>query len=212
MDHSGIPGEIPIIALKNSMEGSKAAGVYSFNYFKFPEEFNQYLSNKKEKFTYTDEYFNFSYVESLNATDFTRKIFDSSFREFILEIKHEGCPTCFMLGKMHDHLSQKTKKHGLSKKLRHFRIDTENDIPLFGKFSATPTYLFVRKNKENTELELVVPLEKNDFLFSIKKYSRLNLDKIKYHPNLMYGFFIYQKREFAEKGFDPDVDVRVFDI
>lgn len=188
-------------------------GTYNLNFFKFPEEFDKFLLSQKEKFDFVEDYDNLTFVEKLNGTNFVEKLIaDESFQECLLEIKHEGCPTCFMLGRMVDHLSQKFKKHDKMNQFRFFRIDTDNDIPLFGRFAATPTHLYLRKSEDKKKIDLVVPLEKNQFLFGLKKYSKLNLDSIKYHPNLMFGFFIYQKKEFSEVNYDPDLDVRAFQL
>ena len=152
---------------------------------------------------------NLSYATELNAANFEEKVLkDNSFNEFIIEVKHEGCPTCFMLGKMIDHMSQKFKKHKLDKKLKFFRIDSHNDLPFIGDFSATPTYLFGRK--ENNQITQLSQLDKNDFLFQLKKLSKLDLTKIKYHPNIGYGFHIYQNQEFLKSDYDADGDVMSF--
>ncbi len=206
-NNSGIPNhELPQIVLKD-----KDKKFYSFNYFSFPDEFNQYLSKGKEEFKYVTPYDNLSYIETLNGANFKDKIFNSSFKEFILEIKHEGCPTCYMLGKMTDHLSQKMHKHKYLNKLPMFRIDTENDIGL-GQYLATPTYLFVKKSKDNDKIEQMIPLEKTEFISAIKRYSRYNLSKLNYHPNLMYGFINYQRKEFAKRDYDADVDLHPFKV
>ena len=209
-DNSPLQSKLPQFFIKSTFSLSKGKGLYSLSYFKFPEDFNLFLDSKKEKFSFVSSYDNLTYSETLKATNFKEKILDPSFREFLLEIKHEGCPTCFMLGKMVDHLSQKFDKH--KKPTKFFRIDSDNDIPLFGRFNATPTYLYVRKSKDCKKIELIVPLEKNEFVFKLKKYSLFNLDKIKYHPNLMFGFIVYNKKEFSEPGYDPDLDVRMFQV
>lgn len=203
-NNTGLPNhELPQIFIK------MRKSIFSFSYFSFSDEFNSYLNKSKEEFIYTTPYDNLTYVETLNGDSFRRRIFDSSFRECILEIKHEGCPSCYMLGKMNDHLSQKFNKHGVLKKIPIFRIDTENDI-LLGQFLATPTYLFIRKTKDNKRIEMISPLEKNEFISLIKRNSRYDLSMIKYHPNLMYGYINYQKKEFSKKNYDPDLDLEGF--
>jgi hypothetical protein len=206
-NNTGIPNhDLPQIILKTPNKK-----LISFNYFSFPDEFNSYLTKGKESFKYEEPYDNLTHAESLSGKSFNDKIFNPKFREFILEIKHEGCPTCFMLGKMTDHLTQKMHKHKVLSKLPVFRIDTENDIG-FGTFLATPTYLFVRKSKDNKKIELIAPIEKNEFLLAIKRYSNYNLHKIQYHPNLMFGFITYQRKEFAKGNYDPDYDMQAFKI
>lgn len=202
-DNSSISDDLPQIFAVDKK------GKYLLNYFHLNEDFSEYFKGTKPKFTYTDAYNNLTYVETLCADNFSEKVLDPSFKEFILEIKHEGCPACFLLGKMVDHLSQKLHKHKLLDKLRIFRIDTANDIPLLGEFAATPTYLFIRKNDKN-EIEFIAPLDKNEFLFQVKKFSKLNLEKIRYHPNLMIGYQVYHQRKFAEEGYDPDFDIQGF--
>jgi len=183
--------------------------IYSFSYFRFPDEFNKYLKGKAKKFIYPIKVDNLSYVTELNAENFEEKVIkDYSFKEFLIEVKHEGCPTCFMLGKMVDHLSQKFRKHNLANKFRFFRIDSHNDLPYIGDFSATPTYLFCRK--EGEKITLISQLDKNDFLFQLKKLSKLDLTKIRYHPNIGYGFHLYQNQEFLKPDYNPDIDVLGF--
>lgn len=212
-DNAPLQGSLPQIYIKSTYNKANGGGVYNFNYFKFAEEFDSFLFNKKEKFEYFNEYDNLTFVETLKGTNFLNRIMeDKTFREFILELKHEGCPTCFMLGKMLDHLSMKFYKHGLLPKFKFFRIDTDNDIPMFGRFNATPTYLYVRKTKDLNNIQFVANIEKNEFLFKINKFSLLKtINKIKYHPNLMLGFYTYQKKEFCKKEFDPDHDVKMFE-
>jgi hypothetical protein len=210
-DPSQVSEDIPQIFMieTNNLKDKK---IFSFSYFRFPEEFMKYLNNKIEPFKQPVLMDNHTFVETVNNSTFKEKIIDDhSFREFMIEIKHEGCPTCFMLGKMFDHLSQKFEKHKKLKKLRFFRVDTHNDIPYLGEFAATPTYLFCRKDK-NGNIELISPVDKNDFLFKIKKLSNLDLSKIRYHPNLAYGFYIFQRQDFLKPNYEPDIDISGFSI
>jgi thiol-disulfide isomerase/thioredoxin len=183
--------------------------IFSFSYFRFPDEFNKYLKGKGKTYNNPVKVDNLSYAIDLNAANFEEKVLnDNSFKEFLVEVKHEGCPTCFMLGKMIDHLSQKFQKHKLSKKFKFFRIDSHNDLPFIGDFSATPTYLYCKK--ENNKITSISQLDKNDFLFQLKKNSSLDLTKIRYHPNIGYGFHIYQNLEFLQADWNPDNDVLGF--
>eukprot|EP00340_Litonotus_pictus_P012112 CAMPEP_0170538218 /NCGR_PEP_ID=MMETSP0209-20121228/103180_1 /TAXON_ID=665100 ORGANISM="Litonotus pictus, Strain P1" /NCGR_SAMPLE_ID=MMETSP0209 /ASSEMBLY_ACC=CAM_ASM_000301 /LENGTH=241 /DNA_ID=CAMNT_0010839867 /DNA_START=1021 /DNA_END=1743 /DNA_ORIENTATION=+ len=204
---------LPQIYIKNTHSKSQGGGTFELSYFKFPDDFSQFLSSSLQPFKHVNKFDNKTYVESLNGENFKAKLLeDSSFRECVLEIKHEGCPTCLMLGKMLDHMSQKFHKHGKlsssinnsKNKVRFFRIDSDNDIPLLGRFNATPVYLYIRKDKDNKKIEFIAPLEKQEFLFRLRKYCKNNLDRIKYHPNLTVGFMTYQNKEFSKPDYDPD--------
>jgi hypothetical protein len=210
-DDSQISEEIPQIYLieTNNLTDKK---IYSMNYFRFADDFNKYIRNKKEIFKKPEVMENLTYVSTVNSLNFEEKVLkDNSFREFMIEVKHEGCPTCYMLGKMFDHVSQKFHKHKYDKKFKFFRVDTHNDIPHLGEFAATPTYLFCRKN-EKGQIEMISQVDKQDFLFKIKKLSKLDLNKVRYHPNIGFGFYIYQKNEFMKDSYDPDIDISGFNI
>jgi thiol-disulfide isomerase/thioredoxin len=210
-DPSQISEDIPQIYLveTNKITDRKA---YSFNYFRYGDDFMKYLKNKSEAFKQPVLMENYTYVKTVNNETFRDVILnDNSFKEFMIEIKHEGCPTCFMLGKMFDHVSQKFQKHGYSKRFKFFRIDTHNDMPYLGEFAATPTYLFCRKN-EKGEIIQINPVEKNEFLFKIKKLSKMDLAKVRYHPNLAYGFYIFQRQDFLKPNYEPDIDISGFAI
>jgi hypothetical protein len=210
-DPSGLSEDIPQIYL---VETNKVINkkVYSFNYFRFGKDFSEYLNNEAKNFKQPVQMENYSYVQTINNSAFKKKVLeDNSFKEFMIEIKHEGCPTCFMLGKMYDHLSQKFHKHGKDKHLKFFRIDTHNDIPYLGEFAATPTYLFCKKNNKG-EIVQINPVDKNDFLFKIKKLSNFDLAKIRYHPNLAFGFYLFQRQDFLKPNYEPDIDISGFSI
>ena len=201
---------LPQIFLIETKDGVNRK-ISSFNYFKFGKDMSKYLKGGYPNFEYKDHSLqNLTYVETLNARNFKEKVInDSSFNEFILEIKHEGCPTCYVLGKMHDHLSQKLKKHGILSKLKCFRIDTENDIQFLGEFQATPTYLHCKKNKEG-EIVKVSQLDKQSFIFDLRKSSALDLNRIKYHPNIGIGNYFFNAKEFLKDKYDPDMDLTHF--
>lgn len=210
-DDSQISEEIPQIYLieTNNLSDKK---IYSMNYFRFADDFNKYIRNKKEIFKKPEVIENLTYVTTVNSLNFEDKILkDKSFKEFMIEVKHEGCPTCYMLGKMFDHVSQKFHKHKYDKKFKFFRVDTHNDIPHLGEFAATPTYLFCRKNDKG-QIEFISQVDKQDFLFKMKKLSKLDLNKVRYHPNIGFGFYIFQKNEFMKDTYDPDLDISGFNI
>ena len=193
----------------NLLENKK---IYSFNFFRFSNELQNYLRNKHPIYRRQVNVDNLTNVSFVNSKNFKSKILeDKKLKEFILEIKHEGCPSCFMLGKMFDHLSLKFKKHKCENKIKFFRIDTENDLRFLGEFAATPTYLFCKKN-EKGEITFVAEIPKPEFIFRIKKYSNYDLSKIKYHPNLYFGFQVYQSKEFLKPDFDPDMDINGYQI
>ena len=198
--------QIFLIETKNGRDRK----IYNLNYFRFAKDFNNYLKGSQKMFSFKDNNIdNLTYVETINSLNFKEKIIDDkSFKEFIIEIKHEGCPTCYILGKMLDHLSQKFKKHKINK-VKFFRIDTANDLPYLGEFLATPTYLHCRKN-EKGEIVQISPLEKQNFIFDLRKASSYDLSKIRYHPNIGIGNHIYLQKEFLKKNYDPDMDLESF--
>jgi hypothetical protein len=208
-DSFSLSSNLPQIFLVETKNGN-TKNVYNLNYFRFPKDFNSYLKGAQKRFTFKDNNIeNLTYVETINSTNFKQKVIDDmSFKEFIIEIKHEGCPTCFILGKMLDHLSQKFKKHKVNK-IRFFRIDTANDLPYLGEYLATPTYLHCKKN-EKGELTQISPLEKQNFIFDMRKASSYDLSKIRYHPNIGIGNHIYQQKEYLKKNYDPDMDLEHF--
>lgn len=210
--NEGLSLDMPDFFIKATSK-SKLEGEYLFNYFNFPQEFNLFLKESKDQFKYFSPYDNKTLVKKLCANKIEEAIFDKNnkFRECIIEIKHESCPACFMLGKTFDHLSLKLNKHNILKKLPLFRIDNDNDVPLFGKFSATPMYIYIRKNRDNTRIEAINTLDKNDFIVGLRKSSRLNLNEIRYHNNLMVGFSLYQNKLFSKPDFNPDFDVQAYD-
>ena len=107
-DSTQISEDVPQIYLIETNNGIEKK-IYSFNYFRFPDDFMKYLKNKMDVFKQPAMMQNYTYVQTLNNGNFVEKVIkDNSFKEFLIEIKHEGCPTCFMLGKMFDHLSQKS--------------------------------------------------------------------------------------------------------
>lgn len=184
--------------------------VYAFNYFRFSNELQNYFRNQHPIYKRQTNVENFTNVKFINSKNFKQKILDDKkLKEFIIEIKHEGCPSCFMLGKMFDHLSLKLKKHKLDNKIKLFRIDTENDLRYLGDFAATPTYLFCKKN-EKGEITFMNEIPKPEFMFRLKKYSNYDLTKIRYHPNLYFGFQIYQNKLFLKPEFDPDLDINSY--
>jgi hypothetical protein len=210
-DDTQISEDIPQIYLieTNKIKDKK---IYNLNYFRFPDDFSKYLKNKKEIFKKPELMENLTYVSTLNSKNFEDKVInDKSFKEFLVEVKHEGCPTCYMLGKMFDHVSQKFQKHKYEKKIKMFRVDTHNDLPYLGEFAATPTYLFCRKNDKG-EVELISQIDKSEFLFKIKKLSKFDLNKARYHPNIGFGFYIFQRNEFMKDNYDPDLDISGFNI
>ena len=210
-DDSQISGELPqIFIIETGDNPSTDRKVYSMNYFRFADDFNKYLKNRKELFKKQEVIDNFTYVQTVNSKSFEEKILkDNSFDEFMIEIKHEGCPTCYMLGKMFDHVSQKFYKHGYLKNFRFFRVDTHNDLPFLGEFAATPTYLFCRK-KEDGQIGFISQIEKHEFIFKLRKLSKYDFSKARYHPNIGFGFYLFQRQEFLKPNYDPDVDLGGF--
>ena len=100
---------LPAHIFVKSTYGKKSGGEnYQMNYFSFPQDFDKFMSSKKEKFDYSENYQNFSKVEALDPSNFKARLLDDkSFRECLLEISKDGCPACFQLGKTVDHISQK---------------------------------------------------------------------------------------------------------
>ena len=211
-DNSGISDDLPQLFIIETGDAEKNLNkkIYAFNYFRFSNELQNYMSNKHPIYKPQTSVDNLTNVKFLNTKTFKEKILDDKkLKEFIIEIKHEGCPSCFMLGKMFDQLSLKLKKHKLENKIKLFRIDTENDLRYLGDFAATPTYLFGKKN-EKGEITFLSEIPKQEFIFRIKKYSNYDLTKIRYHPNLYFGFQVYQNKMFLKPDFDPDIDINSY--
>jgi len=211
-DFGGMADDLPqlFIIQTGNQEKNEAKKVYGFNYFRFSNELQNYMSNKHHLFKLQTPVENLTNVTFINSKNFREKILDDKkLKEFVLEIKHEGCPSCFMLGKMFDHLSLKFKKHKLDSKIKLFRIDTENDLRYLGDFAATPTYVFGKKN-EKGEITFLSEMPKPEFIFRLKKYSNYDLSKIRYHPNLYFGFQIYQNKMFLKADYDPDMDINSY--
>lgn len=207
-DPTQISDELPqifIIETNNITDKKK----YLFSHFSFPEEFEKYLRNKKDPYFRQEEIDNLTYVQTVNSKNFEEKVLkDNSFKEFLIEIKHEGCPTCFYLGKTFDHISQKMKKYNVNN-FKMFRTDTHNDLPYLGEFSATPTYLFCRKNDKG-QINFISYVDKNELLFKTQKLAKIDLSKIRYHPNIAMGFILYKRNEFLKENYDPDLDLGDF--
>lgn len=175
-----------------------------------PKDLNSFLMNKLPIFKYSQEYYNKTYVETLNADLLKKKIYnDKSLREFILEIKHEGCMGCAFSGKGFDLLSQKFNKHGVTG-LKLFRIDTSNEN-ILGQFAATPTHLYVRKNKSCDDIEIIIPVSRMQLLFDLEKYSLTDLSKIKF-INDMVALQNFHNKRFCNPRYDPDEDVAGYHI
>ena len=209
-DTTQISDDLPQIFLINTNNSNSISSkkIYSFSYFKFSNELQNHLSNKLPLYTRSTSVENLTNVTFVNSKNFKEKILDDkNLKEFIIEVEHEGCPSCFMLGKMIDHLSLKLKKHKLQNKIKFFRIDTENDLRFLGDFAATPTYLFCKKNSKG-EITFMNEIPKPEFIYRIKKYSNYDLNRIRYHPNLYFGFQVYQNKMFLKPDFDPDMDIK----
>ena len=208
-DNNQISDDLPQIYLFKTGEKAQKK-IHSFSYFSFPKELQNHLKNRHPVYKNSPNVELLTNVTFLNSKNFKEKILDDkNLKEFIIEIEHEGCPSCFMLGKMFDHLSLKFKKHTLHNKIKFFRIDTENDLRFLGDFAATPTYLFCKKNSKG-EITFMNELHKPEFIYRIKKYSNYDLNKIRYHPNLYFGFQIYKNKMFLKPDFDPDMDIKDF--
>lgn len=211
-DFGGMADDLPqlFIIQTGNAEKNEIKKVFAFNYFRFSNELQNYMSNKHPQLKLQTPIENLTNVAFINSKNFKEKILDDKkLKEFVLEIKHEGCPSCFMLGKMFDHLSLKFKKHKLDHKIKLFRIDTENDLRYLGDFAATPTYIFGKKNDKG-EITFLSEMPKPEFIFRLKKYSNYDLSKIRYHPNLYFGFQIYQNKMFLKPDFDPDMDISAY--
>jgi len=211
-DNSGLADDLPqlFIIQTGNLENNSEKKIYAFNYFRFSNELENYMSNRHPIFKLQTPVENYTNVQFINSKNFKEKILDDKkLKEFVLEIKHEGCPSCFMLGKMFDHLSLKIKKHKLENKIKLFRIDTENDLRYLGDFAATPTYVFGKKNDKG-EITFLNEIPKQEFIFRLKKYSNYDLTKIRYHPNLYFGFQVYQNKMFLKPEYDPDIDINSY--
>jgi len=211
-DYTGLADDLPqlFIIQTGDKEKNIEKKIYSFNYFRFSNELQNYMSNRHPLFKLQTPVDNYTKVNFINAKNFKEVILDDKkLKEFIIEIKHEGCPSCFMLGKMFDHLSLKFKKHKLENKIKFFRIDTENDLRYLGDFAATPTYVFGKKNAKG-EITFLNEIPKQEFIFRVKKYSNYDLTKIRYHPNLYFGFQVYQNKLFLKPDYDPDMDISAY--
>ena len=194
-----------IFILDTSKENKEC---YRLSYFNLEDNYNKYGQSNLPKYNNEDSQREmFTYVQETNSESFNKLICeDNSFSECLVEIYKDNCPACFIMGKMFDHLSHKFHKHQI-KEMKLFRINIDkNEIPLLGEFNATPTFLFIRKDKNN-KIEFVAPLSKNNFFEKLKNISQTNLSKIQYHPNISYGYLLYMNKEFCKKDYDPDMDI-----
>lgn len=193
-----------IFALHNN--ANRQVIKYNLTYFHFKTNYDLLYKNQLPEYISQIEIKGKSNVIEVNSNNFKDKVIsDNSFKEFIIEISKENCPSCFILGKMLDHLSLKLIKHNIDK-LKLFRIDSNNDIPYIGEFNATPTYLFCRKNNKGL-IEYITQLNKDNFIEKLKEMSCLDLSKINYHKNLANGYLLYLNRYFEKDYFDPDFDL-----
>lgn len=90
-DSFSLTATLPQFYLIETKDGTDKA-IFSLNYFKFAREFNDYLKGGFKKFVPKDNNIeNLTYVETVNSKTFKEKVIDDmSFKEFIIEIKHEG--------------------------------------------------------------------------------------------------------------------------
>jgi hypothetical protein len=95
--------------------------IFSPSYFRFSDDMNKYFQGKGKEWKSQPTIDNITYVTELNSQNFEEKfLLDTSFEESLIEVKHQGCPTCYMLGKMVDLMSHKFAKHKLDKKFKFF--------------------------------------------------------------------------------------------
>lgn len=184
--------------------------IYDISYPNMLENLDKYYKNDLKEF---DKSKNIkikmpSFVEEISSNEFIKKVKnDSSFSEIILNIYKYNCPPCFIYGKTFDHLSQKLNFHKINSiKLFKINID-ENDIPLIGEFNSAPTFIHISKTSNNLKFKEITPLNIKSFILKLKSVSSINLSKINYNQNFMYGYNIFKNQEFLRKDYNPDIDL-----
>ena len=168
----------------------------------FKGELNEFDKNKNIKIKMP------SFVEEISASDFIKKVKeDNSISEIILNLFKYNCPPCFIYGKTFDHLSQKLKFHNVNSiKLFKINID-ENDIPLLGEFISSPTFLHILKTNDKLNFKEITPLYVDNFISKLKSVSSIDLSKINYNQNFMFGYHIFKNKDFLKKDYNPDIDL-----
>ena len=167
----------------------------------FRKSIEEYLEGKAHLEIVREPYRFNTLVETINSEDFETKVLkDTTFTEAIIEVKHNHCPACFVGGFGLDVLSLRMKKAGLSKKIKFFRYENDNEIKHLGSFEATPFYIHIRKKGIN--IQEINELTKESIVQDLRKYSKLNMTQVKPLNNFSGAFSAIINADYLKPDFD----------